>query len=189
MLRAVLCLSFPFLLITACSDAARDGGAGDTVAMTPDSLAADTGWVASPRGVGGVRSGMLRTDLLSVIGQPSRAGYYTHAECVYVGGTSLPPGMQVMLIDSAVARIDIAQPGVRTREGVQVGDSVPTVLQRYRGRVAVTPHSDTDSTGQYLAVTPPGDTLHRIIFETDGAVVTNYRVGRRPEVEWVKGCS
>jgi hypothetical protein len=27
------------------------------------------------------------------------------------------------------------------------------------------------------------------VFETDGQRVTNYRVGRKPEVQWVEGCS
>lgn len=187
-MRTALCLPLVLLLAAACRDADTDG-ANDTVAMTPDSLATDSGWVASPRGVGGVRAGMLRADLLAVIGQPSRAGYYTHAECVYVGGTALPRGVQVMLIDSTVARIDVREPGVRTREGAQVGDSASTVLARYRGRVVATPHKYTGPTGQDLTVTPPGDSLHRIVFETDGAIVTNYRVGRLPQVEWVEGCS
>lgn len=173
----------------ACGGDARDTAASDTIAMVPDSLATDTGWVASATGLGGVRTGMRRADLLAVIGQPSRAGYYTHDQCTHVGGTSLPPGVQIMMIDDTVARIDVEEPGVRTREGAQVGDTEASVLARYRGRVAVTPHAYTGPQGHYLTVTPPGDTLHRIIFETDGAVVKNYRVGRRPQVEWVEGCS
>lgn len=163
--------------------------ASDSIASTTDSLLPDTGWVATPQGIGPVRAGMLQSTLLAHIGQPARAGYYAQDRCTYTRGTALPAGVQVMIFDSTVARIDVAQPGVRTREGAQVGDTEAAVLARYRGRVAVTPHAYSGPQWHYLTVTPPGDPQHRIVFETDGATVQNYRVGRLPEVEWVEGCS
>ena len=199
--RLTLLLSACFATMMACGDDATRDTSGDSVAsdsasrtgaavtMTPDSLARDTGWVASPRGIGPVRAGMPRGSLLAHIGQPSRAGYYAQERCTYLGGTALPAGVQVMIFDSTVARIDVAQPGVRTREGAQVGDAEAAVLAMYRGHVAVTPHAYSGPQWHYLTVTPPGDTLHRIVFETDGATVKSYRVGRLPEVDWVEGCS
>lgn len=189
----MLTLAFAAGLATAgCQrDAAPDVDSASTA--TPSVAAAppvpDTGWVASSHGLGVIRTGLRRADLLPVLGQPSRAGYYTHASCSYVGGTALPAGVRVMLSDSTVARVDVTKPGVRTREGAQVGDTEASVLKLYDGRVAVTPHKYSGPTGHYLTVTPPGDSLHRIVFETDGATVQNYRVGRLPEVEWVEGCS
>ena len=58
-----------------------------------------------------------------------------------------------------------------------------------RGRVTVQPHKYTN--GHYLVVrsATAADTTHRIIFETDGKVVTRFRSGRMPEVAWVEGCS
>jgi len=35
----------------------------------------------------------------------------------------------------------------------------------------------------------PADTLHRIVFETDGSVVTRMHGGIFPAVEYVEGCS
>lgn len=185
--RTTFALAAAALLGGAC--ARGDSGEADTAAAVAAPLPADTTWLASPAGLGGVRAGMRRADLLAVIGRPSRAGYYTHDRCTYVGGTALPRGARVMVYDSTVARVDVQEPGVLTREGVQVGDSEASVLGRYRGRVTVTPHKYGGPQWHYLTVTTPGDTLHRIVFETDGAVVRNYRVGRRPEVEWVEGCS
>lgn len=59
----------------------------------------------------------------------------------------------------------------------------------YPGRVEVQPHKYTGPEGHYLSVSVPSDTLLRIIFETDGRVVTRYRAGRRPAVEYVEGRS
>ena len=57
----------------------------------------------------------------------------------------------------------------------------------YRGRVKTEPHKYVQG-GHYLIVTSPTDTMHQIVFETDGKRVTTYRVGRTPEVRWVEGC-
>ena len=40
--------------------------------------------------------------------------------------------------------------------------------------------------GHYITVTGAGS--NRIVFETDGSRVTNYRAGRSPEVEQVERC-
>lgn len=173
-------------------DSAGSAGASATAAdrsVARDDLLPDTGWVASPGGLGAIRTGMRRGALVSLLGQPSRAGYDTNPQCTYVGGSALPAGVQVMVADSTVARIDVREPGVRTREGIEVGDTEAAVLARYGDRGAVTPHKYGGPAWHYVTVTPPGDTLHRIVFETDGQVVRTYRVGRRPEVEWVEGCA
>jgi hypothetical protein len=51
--------------------------------------------------------------------------------------------------------------------------------------------SSTNTDGHYLTVVPTSkaDSPYRIIFETDGKRVLNYRAGIRPQVEYVEGCS
>ena len=51
------------------------------------------------------------------------------------------------------------------------------------------PHKYED--GHYLVALPgaPADTTHRIVFETAGGVVTRFRGGVAPAVEYVEGCS
>jgi hypothetical protein len=70
-----------------------------------------------------------------------------------------------------------------------VGDTEAAVLARHAGRIQVTAHPHDGPEGHYLTVRLPGDTLRLLILETDGKRVTSYRVGRRPAVEWVEGCS
>jgi hypothetical protein len=52
----------------------------------------------------------------------------------------------------------------------------------------MSPHKYTD--GLYYTVRHPdfSDTTHVMIFETDGRVVTRFRAGQRPQVEYVEGC-
>jgi quercetin dioxygenase-like cupin family protein len=73
---------------------------------------------------------------------------------------------------------------VATAEGARIGDTDGRIRELYEGRVTEQPNKYTP--GHSLVVTP--DAEHRIIFETDGKVVTRFRAGRLPEVEWVERC-
>ena len=75
-----------------------------------------------------------------------------------------------------------------TAEGARVGDSEARIRSLYVGRLSMQPHKYAE--GRYLIVTPrePADSAYRIVFETDGRVVTKYRAGRLPEVQWVERC-
>lgn len=181
------------LAFTACdADAPRDAETSAPATTVAESARAsvDSGaWIASPRRVGAIHTGMRRQDLATLVGRPARAGYDVGGPCTYVGGTDLPTGVRVMVVDSVVARIDVTAPGVPTAEGIAVGTREQEVLARYGPDAVVTPHKYRGPAWHYVTVTPPHDTLHRMVFETDGAVVTSYRVGRLPEVQWVEGCS
>jgi hypothetical protein len=101
----------------------------------------------------------------------------------------MPEGILLMVIDDTVARVEIDSAGIRMGEGAQVGDSESRILELYGARAKIEPHKYTYPDGHYVVVTPPSDTLHRIVFETFKARVTNYRAGRVPAVYLVEGCS
>jgi hypothetical protein len=62
------------------------------------------------------------------------------------------------------------------------------VAELYSGRASLSPHKYVE--GHYLTVT--GTTAAqqnlRYVFETENGVVTRYRSGRIPEVEYVEFC-
>lgn len=92
-----------------------------------------------------------------------------------------------MVENDRIVRADVVSGPARTAEGAAIGDTESRILALYpdlrRG-----PHKYT--TGSYLVVLPyaPADALHRYVFETDGALVTRYRAGLFPPVEYVEGC-
>jgi hypothetical protein len=96
--------------------------------------------------------------------------------------------VRFMLAHDTVVRIDVDSASVATAWGDRVGDAESAVLTRHRGRIRVEPHKYTGPEGHYLVVTAP-DSVHRLIFETDGQRVTRFRAGRRPYVDWVEGCA
>ena len=188
------CVYSKLLLVVpllACAPSARDRAdtarvARDTVA---DSSVADTTprqWVVRADGIGPLKVGVPLAAASQALGETLRVG---QAGCDHVKPTTMPKGIRLMVIDDTVARVEIDSAGIMTAEGAQVGDSESRVLELYGARARIEPHKYTYPDGHYVVITPPGDTLHRIIFETFKGLVTMYRAGRVPEVQLVEGCS
>ena len=74
-----------------------------------------------------------------------------------------------------------------TKRGAQVGDSEKSILRLYKGQVKVSPHTYVDS-GHYLTIKSK-DGRYALVFETDGGVVTSFRIGLLPAAEYIEGCS
>jgi hypothetical protein len=171
--------------LVACTPAPRD--ATDTAVASTDSVrdssaAADSTppqWIVRPDGIGPLRVGRSLGEPLSV----------ANDECDHVNPTKTPEGVLLMVIEDTLVRVQIDSAGIRTVEGAQVGDSESRILELYGARARIEPHKYTYPDGHYVVVTPPGDTVHRIIFETFKGRVTKYRSGRLPAVEYVEGCS
>lgn len=180
------------IVALACSPAARDtADTASAIADSPrDSSAASDStppqWVVRADGIGPLRVGVPLAAASRTLGEALRV---TQAACDHVNPTKMPDGILLMVIDDTVARVEVDSAGIRTVEGAQVGDSESRVLELYGTRARIEPHKYTYPDGHYVVVTPPSDTLHRIIFETLKGRVTNYRAGRVPAVQLVEGCS
>jgi hypothetical protein len=120
---------------------------------------------------------------------PSRGGFI--AKGIPISGASCwqsrpmrgPSGISLMWNSGSIARVDVDYRSVAMAAGVRVGDSEKRIIELYP-QVKITLHKYTK--GHYLTVSLDND--HQIVFETDGKRVINYRAGRKPEVEWAKGC-
>ena len=173
---------------TACSPAAEKTAGRDSMAASAPAVhegSADTGWVVRPGSIGPVRIGMRAGEARRVLGLPKARGTEGCSYLAGAAGTRLRA--KVMLSNDTVVRFDVLDSAIATAEGARVGDTEDRIRQLYAGHVAEQPHKYVPG-GHYLIVTPAGESVERIIFETDGKVVTSYRAGRRPEVENVEGC-
>ena len=151
--------------------------------------AAPPRWVVSADRIGTLQVGWSLSRFNAATGETLHPTYEISEECDILHPAGLPDGVSVMVIRDTVVRFDVGTAGILTRDGVGVGDSEQRVLEAYAGTIRVQPHKYTGPVGHYLIVTPPSDTLHRIIFETDGRKVLNYRAGSLPGVELVEGCA
>ena len=107
--------------------------------------------------------------------------------CDYASVQGTERKLSFLIVDNRLARLDVQSASVPTDRGIRVGDTEAKVKAAYAGNVTVQPHKYTD--GHYLIVENPRDTLIALIFETDGSKVTRYRLGSKPVVSWVEGCS
>jgi hypothetical protein len=164
---------------SACTTSSPKPANGDTTSAAVQ-------WVVRPDGVGPVNVGMTSADVRRALDLPASAGSVNG--CSYLPGTSATAlHANVMLTSDTVVRFDVRDGSIATAEGARVGDSEARVQSLYSGRVSMQPHKYVAG-GHYLVVTDPAHPADRIVFETDGKVVTQFRAGRTPEVTNVEGC-
>jgi hypothetical protein len=178
---------------TPDSTAAVTGGGSTAPGSSParaDTTAGDSlEWTVDAHGIGRVRVGATLAALSTLLHEPLRAAYSYNETCDYVRPRALPVGVKLMVSGDTIVRVDVDSGAVKTKSGAGIGMTEARVLTMYRGRVSVQPHPYTGPVGHYLVVPAPNDTMYRMIFETDGKMVTRYRAGRRPQVDFKEGCS
>lgn len=126
------------------------------------------------------------TRLVSLDGTPIQS-----KGCFYVKPKTAPQGIEFMLTDGRIARVDVVNnKQITTVSGAKIGDTEAKIKSLYPGKIKVTPHKYFTG-GHYLTFTSnyPNYKNYRVVFETDGNRVTRYRAGKLPEVEFVEGCS
>src|SRR3954469_7328533 len=107
--------------------------------------------------------------------------------CYYLSAPAKKPSASFMVLDGVVVRIEVHDKDqkIKTSKGVQIGSSKSEVLKKY-SNVKVSPHHYTAPDGEYLEVKL--DNGLGIIFETYKNVVTEFRLGSYPAIEFVEGC-
>lgn len=147
----------------------------------------------SPDGFGNAKVGMTvkkasqsaGTRLVSLSGAPVES-----KGCSYVKPEKAPTGVEFMLTDGLISRVDVTKnTKITTASGAKIGDTESRIKSLYPGKIQVSPHKYVQG-GHYLTVTPKEAKYknYRIVFETDGKRVTQYRAGKLPEVENVERC-
>ena len=143
----------------------------------------------SVNGIGAIRIGMSVRQATSASGLelvPVGSLPPDEPECYYVRPRSGLRDVAFMVTDRRISRIDISNPSVRTLSGARTGMTETEILDLYPGVTELTAHK-YEPAGHYLTVYPRSS--RRVVFETDGRVVTSYRVGKVPEVGYVERCS
>jgi len=158
-------------------------------ALAGGSTGASTTPVVTTHGIGPLRAGMTIAEASAALGGALVVSPDADTlGCDYLEWRGGPPGVEVMVEGGRIARVDVDSAGIRTADGVGLGDAEADVLRRYGARARVSVHKYDDE-GHYVTVVDPKDTTFALVFETSAGRVTRYRAGRRPAVEYVEGCS
>jgi hypothetical protein len=139
-------------------------------------------------GLGDVRVGMTVEEAAAAAGLELTGEPDVNPDCYYVMPLGLE-GVAFMVSAGTVARVDIAAGPITTRSGAGIGSTEDEIKELFPDQIEVSDHAYVE--GNYLTFVPvdEGDDEYRVVFETDGEVVTQYRAGRLPEVEYIEGCS
>ena len=181
------------LFVAGCqpeAPASLEAGAqrADSAAVVlEDASAPEVDWTVTPDGAGTLRVGAAVEEPAATIGTLEAFGArQAEGDCWHVRPAEAPDGVLAMITGNVVVRVEVAESGVVTGEGVGVGSDLEAVRRAYGDQLAEEPHKYTD--GRQLVVDAGAD--RQIVFETDAdGTVLRYRAGRTPEVGWIEGCA
>ena len=147
----------------------------------------------SINGIGPIRVGMTVKEAsqasgVRLIQVPSGGEEYS---CLIFKPQNEPKGISFMVTENRIARLAIWEnKRISTIKGARIGDTEARIKSLYPSQIRVTQHEYVQR-GHYLTFVPKdsADKNYRIVFETDGNRVTNFRSGKLPEVEYIEGCA
>jgi len=144
-------------------------------------------------GLGPVRIGMSVAEATKAAGRvilaPTPGAPTASPDCAFAVVDGLP-GVAFMVISGVIRRVDIDEGTISTSSGAHIGSTEKEIKDLFPGIITVSDHAYVEG-GHYLTLTPTAENLKddRVVFETDGQVVTSYRAGKVPEVEFIEGCA
>jgi len=143
----------------------------------------------SEDGLGQVQIGMTLDEAVNMGLLNENPNMNPRCDFVYPAVGSGLPDVGVMVVRGKIARIDVDTGTVTTEDGVKIGDTEDKVKGVYGDELTIEPHKFIIG-GHYMTVMGDSASAGKaLVFETDGARVSNFRAGRLPEVKWVEGCS
>ncbi len=203
--RAAALAILVMLVAGACNRAGNDPDETPTSAAPVQGLTANS--PVKLTSVGPVVVGMTLDQVATAAGvdltrQPDFDQAVAEKNCAYVSpstipGYSPPPEsgnkspLAFMIVDGKLARIDILGGDFATDKGIKVGSAETAVTEAYGGGSPLPPRAFVGPPYRYLTASPKDeeDQGYKMVFESDGAKVVNYRVGKEPEVENRQGCT
>ncbi|MBN3950748.1 MAG: hypothetical protein HWQ38_31480 [Nostoc sp. NMS7] len=144
----------------------------------------------SINGIGQVRVGMTVSQARKAAGT-QLIGDSANNSCYYVKPQNEPKNLLFMVTKGRISRVDVRQnTQITTLKGAKIGDSEAQIKSLYPGQIKVTSHKYVQG-GHYLTFIPKdrANQNYRVVFETDGKRVTQFRSCKLPEVEFVEACS
>lgn len=192
------------LLAGACNRGAEDPA---QVAATPTQRGLTANSPVTLTSVGPVVVGMTLEQISAAAGvaltrQPDFDQAMAEKKCAYVSPSTIPgyvpppdsgnkSPLAFMIADGKLVRIDILGGDFATAQGIKVGSDEASVLEAYGSGEPLPPRAFIGPPYRYLTATPKEekDKNYRMVFESDGAKVVNYRVGQLPYVEHKQGCT
>jgi hypothetical protein len=159
----------------------------------PAAAPAGTDGVTGLHGFGPARFGDAAESVRIAWGRPLVADRQTTPDtpCVYLNPNPAPSDemrIAFMLDYDKFVRYDVSGAGYEAPGGGRVGNHRDALASLYGDKHTLVPHKYVEG-GQYFIVPGPEGSNARLVFELDAeGVVTEWRVGVPPQVDYVEGC-
>jgi len=154
------------------------------IAAPAMSIAADLS--LNSTGIGSIKIGMRLAKIPVPLEEPiQRTAFNASGSCFYVSPRKTP-GVHMMIEDDVLTRIDVDDPGVKTKEGVGVGDPISKVKDTYGRHALETPNFYDEAQPEFTINSKDG--RYSLRFSTTGGKVTSIIAGRSKSVRYVEGC-
>jgi hypothetical protein len=157
----------------------------------PENAAAPAdGTALTPDGLGALRIGMTRAQVVAAMGDAEKPDPDPEA-CEQFHPARAPAGVLVMVEDGKLTRISLIEGTVRTDAGLGIGASAAQVKAAYGAKARSTRHHYIDPPAEYITVWTKGTggpgslgTVYEV--GDDGKVFAIHAGG--PSIQYVEGC-
>jgi hypothetical protein len=140
-------------------------------------------------GLGSMRLGMTVDQAQRRTGQRIQNNLFTPGD-TSCGIAQLFPeslGVNMQTTNLRIWVINVSQAGISTRSGVEVGDTVADLRRAYGSRLRSQPNKYTPKARDYWVSFPRNRKL--VFYANPQRKVTQISSGRKPEIDFVEGCS
>lgn len=156
---------------------------------TVQALEKTEAWRAAINALGPVQIGMSYEQLKNLVGELEQQKGDGEG-CAYFTPLNSERDISFMLFEGRLVRVDIYSRKIETLSSLRVGDSAERIKEIYDGSVEVIDRQGIAS-DELLSLRSGNADLrkYRMVFEVNHGIVTNYRLGLLPYVNWRDGCS
>jgi hypothetical protein len=142
-------------------------------------------------GLGAIRLGMTVDQAQRRSGQRIQNNLFTPGDDSCGIGQLFPQSLGVgfQTTHSRIWVINVSRPGIRTRAGIQVGDRVAALRRAYGSRLRSQPNKYIPGARDYWVSFGAKRKIKFYVGERNHSVIAQISSGRKPEVDFVEGCS
>lgn len=152
------------------------------------STQANEPWFLTTKGYGPVKAGMTIAEAQSLLNFKLNTfeNRPIDTECDYVSETGrYEEGVNYMIQEGKITRIDVSDSAITTKSGAKVGDSTEKLKEIFGSQLEIEPHK-YDEAGFYYYIWE-NDKNYGVKFEIADDKVRQIYVGDKT-IEWVEGC-